>query len=162
MPNIFDTVTPALDNLPVFYAMAISLLAMLVVIAARVQRAWVRVAAVAPLWVMLGIWAAIGAIAVAFVGAMAGWVLLIVGPLLVIAAFGLISWGIVRWVRINVVADVFVAVAIVAFGAWVWVFQTAWMCQPLAGSGVGYAQLCTARLYRDGAGGVIRDRSAAG
>ncbi|MCZ6889523.1 MAG: hypothetical protein O7H39_13590, partial [Gammaproteobacteria bacterium] len=91
-----------------------------------------------------------------------GWVLLIVGPLLVIAAFGLISWGIVRWVRVNVVADAFVAVAIVVFGAWVWVFQTAWMCQPLAGSGVGYAQLCTARLYRDGAGGVIRDRSAAG
>jgi hypothetical protein len=39
--------------------------------------------------------------------------------------------------------------------------QRLWLCEPLALSGLGHAQLCTARLYERGEGGAIRNQGTA-
>ena len=48
-----------------------------------------------------------------------------------------------------------------AFMLTVYSVQRLWICEPLAWSGLGIGQLCTARLYEHGDGGAIRNEGAA-
>ena len=86
---------------------------------------------------------------------MGGSSLLLALALTPIAIYAFTTWGVIRWIRNKRFADVSVILVIVTFAGVLYTYQRAWLCEPLAHSGVGIAQICTAQLYETGKGGVI-------
>ena len=84
--------------------------------------------------------------------------LLAVAPIVI---YVITFWGLVRWIRQKRFGDVSIILVIITFVSVLYTFQRVWICEPLAHSGVGIAQLCTAQLYEAGNGGVIARRGTA-
>ena len=78
--------------------------------------------------------------------------LLAVAPIVI---YVITFWGLVRWIRHKRFGDVSIILVIITFVSVLYTFQRVWICEPLAYSGVGIAQSCTAQLYETGTGGVI-------
>jgi len=89
-----------------------------------------------------------------------GWLYPLLG-LAVVPVFLLLSRGLYFWIRGRMLADAGMLLLVPAFILTVYSVQRLWICEPLALSGLGRAQLCTARLYERGDGGAIRSRSIA-
>lgn len=167
-----EPLLPSLRNLPAFYIVVVSLLVMvglsLFAVYGRLRgrpagfaSVWVRFLALFPLWVLCLIWTVIAAGMGVFAGGLTGsWYF----PLLgfgVVLAFAVLTWGGYFWVRARLPADVAALLLVPAAFVGVYELQRLWLCEPLAWSGLGRAQLCTARLYEQGAGGAIRSEGAA-
>jgi TPR repeat protein len=75
--------------------------------------------------------------------------------------FVLLCWGYYRWIRGGVVADAGALLLVPVLVLGVTFMQRLWICEPLARSGLGQGQLCTARLYEHGEGGAIRNEGTA-
>jgi TPR repeat protein len=163
---------PALENLPVFYTVVISLLVMTGLSAFALYRrlrqrppgpgfAWLKGLILLPLWVLTLIWTGVATFMGVFVGGMTGtWLYPLLG-LALVPVFALLSWGLYFWIRSRPLADAGVLLLVPAFVLTVYSVQRLWLCEPLALSGLGRAQLCTARLYEHGDGGAIRNRNTA-
>jgi hypothetical protein len=114
-----------------------------------------------PLWVLCLVWTGLAAFLSVFAGGMTdSWLFPLLG-LGVVAGFALLTWGLYFWLRGRVPADLGGLLLVPAFVLGVYGVQRLWICEPLALSGLGRAQLCTARLYERGEGGAIRSRSIA-
>ena len=94
-------------------------------------------------------------------GGMAGSLFFTLLSLGLVPAFFLLTWGLTFWVRGRTLADLGVLLLVPAFMLTVYSVQRLWICEPLAWSGLGMGQLCTARLYEHGDGGAIRNEGAA-
>ncbi len=167
-----ESLLPSLNNLPVFYAVLIPLLVMVSVSGFALYRqsrhrppgpgfAWLKGLLLLPLWVLCLIWTGVAARMGVFTGTMSGsWLFLLLG-LGVVPVFALLTWGLYFWIRGRRLADAAVLLLVPALIYSVYSEQRLWICEPLAMSGLGRAQLCTARLYEHGDGGAIRDRGTA-
>ena len=167
-----EPLLPALENLPVFYTVVVSLLVMAGLSGFALYRrlrqrppgpgfAWLKGVVLLPLWVLCLIWTGLAVFMGVFVGGMTGtWLYPLLG-LLLLPVFALLSWGLYFWIRSRPLADAGVLLLVPAFVLTVYSVQRLWLCEPLALSGLGRAQLCTARLYEHGEGGAIRNRSTA-
>ena len=170
---ITQDLLPSLTNLPVFYtvlvSLAVMLLAALFSLYARVRGEtewpgylfWLKLTVVLPLWVLVGVWTYLGTYWLGFATLVSGVGLLMLLTPAPLAIYGVMTWGLVRWIRGKRFGDASVVLIILAFVSIIYGYQRAWLCEPLAHSGLGRAQLCTAKLYESGEGGVIRDRGAA-
>jgi TPR repeat protein len=96
-----------------------------------------------------------------FAGGMTGSLIFPLLGLGVVAVFFLFTWGLTVWIRSRTLADAGVLLLVPAFVLTVYGVQRLWICEPLARSGLGIGELCTARLYEHGDGGAIRDEGAA-
>ncbi|MEN8260272.1 MAG: hypothetical protein ABFS02_06755 [Pseudomonadota bacterium] len=122
----------------------------------RVLRlAWLKFVVILPLLLLGGVWACFGAYWLGFAALLSGTAVTLLLSPVPVAVYGLTTWGIVRWMRGKPYTDAVVIVVIMAFMGGVYGAQRAWLCEPLAHNGVGRAQLCTAKLYEQGRGGVI-------
>ena len=163
---------PSLQNLPVFYTVLISLLLLFGLSGVSRYRQlrwfppgpgfiWLKGLTLLPLWLLCLIWTGVAVFMGVFAGAMAGsWLL----PLLstgLLPLFALLSWAYYRWIHGGAAADTCALLLVPALVIGVFVMQRLWLCEPLAWSGLGYGQLCTARLYEHGEGGAIRNASTA-
>jgi TPR repeat protein len=167
-----EPLLPSLHNLPVFYTVVISLLVMAGLSGFALYRQLCRRPpgsrftrlkgfVLLPLWVLCLIWTGLAVAMGVFVGGMTGsWYYLLLG-LGVVPVFVLLTWGLYFWVRGRPLADAGVLLLVPAFFLTVYTVQKQWLCEPLAFSGLGQAQLCTARLYERGEGGALRSRGAA-
>ena len=167
-----EPLLPSLHNLPVFYMVMVSLLTMAGLSGFVLYRSlrrrppyprfiWLKGLVLLPLWLLVLVWAVWAAAMGVFAGGVAGswlWALL---ALLVVPVFGLISWGLYHWLRGSRPADVGMVLLVPALIFTVYTAQRLWICEPLALSGFGAAQLCTARLYEKGSGGAIRNEATA-
>ena len=167
-----EPLLPALHNLPVFYTVLISLLTMaglsgFVIYCLLRERplhprfVWLKVLVLFPLWLLGLIWTLLAAAMGVFAGGVAGSWLFSLLSLLVVPVFGLISWGLYYWLRGRPQADAGMLLMVPALIFTVYTAQRLWICEPLALSGLGPAQLCTARLYEQGSGGAIRNQATA-
>ncbi len=163
---------PALHNLPVFYTVLVSLLTMAglsgFVLYRRLRErpphprfVWLKGLVLLPMWVLGLIWTLLAVGMGVFAGGVAGSWLFSLLSLLVVPVFGLISWGLYHWLRGRPQADVAILLLVPTLIFTVYVTQRLWVCEPLALSGLGQAQLCTARLYELGSGGAIRNQATA-
>ncbi len=163
-----EPLLPSLQNLPVFYAVLVSLLLLFGLSACslyhRLRRkapvagfAWLKGLALLPLWLLCLLWTGVSVSLGVLAGAMAGSWLLPLLSLLLLPLFALLSWGYYRWIRGGVVADAGALLLVSALVTGVLVMQRLWICEPLAWSGLGHGQLCTAHLYELGEGGAIRN-----
>ena len=162
---------PSLTNLPAFYMLlgcllalaAVSFLALIgrLVGGDGVKRDWYRIWPALASWVLLTVWTVIAASMVAVAGLVAGTGLGFLVSLGVVLIWALICVGLWFWVGGRMLADAVCLVLIAGICSGVYLWQRAWLCEPLAHSGFGHAQLCTARLYEEGSGGVIRNRNTA-
>ncbi len=170
--SLMEPLLPTLQNLPVFYTVLISLLLLFGLSAyslyLRLRRqppgsgfAWLKGLALLPLWLLCLLWTGLSIALGVFAGAMAGSWLLPLLALGLLPLFVLLSWGYYRWIRGGVAADTGGLLLVSALVLGVFVMQRLWLCEPLAWSGLGYGQLCTARLYEHGDGGAIRNESTA-
>lgn len=167
-----EPLLPSLHNLPVFFTVVISLLLMAGLSAIALYRCmcrpppgpgFIRLKGIVllPLWVLVLIWTGLAAAMGVFAGGMTGsWLFPLLG-LAVMPVFALLTWGLYFWVRGRPLADASVLLLVPAFFLTVYTVQKQWICEPLAFSGVGRAQLCTARLYERGEGGAIRNQRTA-
>jgi len=167
-----EPLLPSLHNLPVFFTVVISLLLMAGLSAIALYRqlrrpppgpGFIRLKGIVllPLWVLVLIWTGLVAAMGVFAGGMTGsWLFPLLG-LAVVPVFALLTWGLYFWVRGRPLADASVLLLVPAFFLTVYTVQKQWICEPLAFSGVGRAQLCTARLYERGEGGAIRNQHTA-
>jgi TPR repeat protein len=112
-------------------------------------------------WSLLALWSGITAVMVAWIGLVGGSALGLLAALAILVAWGLVSIALWYWGRGNSIADVGWLLAIALFCGNVYYWQRVWICEPLAHSGFGRAQLCTAKLYESGSGGVIRNQETA-
>jgi TPR repeat protein len=167
-----EPLLPSLQNLPVFYTVLISLLLLFGLSGFSLYRhlcrqppgsdlAWLKGLALLPLWLLCLLWTGVTVSLGVFAGAMAGSWLLPLLALGLLPLFALLSWSYYRWICGGVAADTggLLLVLAVVFG--VSIMQRLWLCEPLAWSGLGYGQLCTARLYEHGGGGAIRNEGTA-
>ena len=153
-----ESLLPSLHNLPVFFTVVISLLIMAGVSAIALYRqlrqqppgprlTWLKGMVLLPLWALTLIWTGWVAATGVVVGGMVGsWFYPLLG-LLVLPVFALLTWGLYSWLRGGRLADATVLLLVPAFFLAVYTVQQQWLCEPLAFSGLGHAQLCTARLY---------------
>lgn len=168
-----EPLLPSLHNLPVFYTVVISLLLLAGLSAyALIYRwlrqrppgpgfTWLKAGVLLPLFLLTLIWAGLSAATGVFVGGVAGsWPYMLLG-LAVVPVFALLCWGLYLWVRSRTLADIGMLLLVPAFIFTVYSVQRLWICEPLAWSGLGQAQLCTARLYERGEGGAIRNQGTA-
>jgi TPR repeat protein len=168
-----EPLLPSLHNLPVFFTVLISLLLMAGLSAYTLvyrwlrQRppgpgfTWLKAGVLLPLLLLTIIWTGLSAAMGVFVGGVTGsWPYLLLG-LAVVPVFALLSWGLYLWVRSRTRADIGMLLLVPAFIVTVYSVQRLWLCEPLALSGLGHAQLCTARLYERGEGGAIRNQGTA-
>jgi TPR repeat protein len=167
-----EPLLPSLHNLPVFFTVVISLLLMAGLSAIALYRqlhrpppgpGFIRLKGIVllPLWVLVLIWTGLSAAMGVFAGGMTGSWLFPLLSLAVVPVFALLTWGLYFWVRGRPLADASVLLLVPAFFLTVYTVQKQWICEPLAFSGVGRAQLCTARLYERGEGGAIRNQHTA-
>jgi TPR repeat protein len=167
-----EPLLPALDNLPVFYTVVISLLVMTGLSGYALyhqlrQRtpgpgfAWLKGLVLLPLWLLILVWTGQTVFMGVFAGGMAGSLLFILLSLGLAPVFFLLTWGLTFWIRGMTLADIGVLLLAPAFMLTVYSVQRLWICEPLAWSGLGIGQLCTARLYEHGDGGAIRNEGAA-
>ncbi len=167
-----EPLLPALHNLPVFFTVLISLLVMAGLSGFALYRrlrqrppepgfAWLKGLVLLPLWVLTLIWTGLAAFMGVFAGAMTGSLYFPLLGLAVVPVFALMTWGLYFWIRSRPLADAGVLLLVPAFVLSVYSMQRLWLCEPLALSGLGRAQLCTARLYERGDGGAIRNRGTA-
>jgi hypothetical protein len=167
-----EPLLPSLHNLPVFYTVVISLLVMAGLSGFALYRqlrrrppgprfARLKGFVLLPLWLLCLVWTGLAVAMGVFVGGMTGsWLFPLLG-LAVVPVFVLLTWGLYVWIRGRPLADAGVLLLVPAFFLTVYTVQRQWLCEPLAFSGLGQAQLCTARLYERGEGGAIRNRGAA-
>ena len=164
-----EPLLPSLHNLPVFFTVVISLLLMAGLSAVALSRQLppgpgltrLKGLVLLPLWVLALIWTGLLAAMGVFVGGVAGsWLYPLLG-LLVVPVFVLLTWGLYFWIRGRRLADASVLLLVPVFFLTTYTVQKQWLCEPLAFSGLGQAQLCTARLYEYGEGGAIRNRQTA-
>lgn len=120
-----------------------------------------RLVAALLFWALLTLWAGIAAVMVGIAGLVGGTGLGLLVSLAIILIWGLFCTALWFWVRGNIRADAGWLLVIILFCGNVYYWQRAWICEPLAFSGFGPAQLCTAKLYESGSGGVIRNRQTA-
>ena len=167
-----EPLLPTLHNLPVFYIVLISLLTMAglsgFVLYRRLRErpphpnfVWLKGLVLLPLWLLGVIWTVLAAAMGVFAGGVAGSWLFSLLALLVVPVFGLISWGLYYWLHGRPHADAGMLLLVPTLIFTVYATQRLWICEPLALSGLGQAQLCTARLYEQGGGGAIRNQAAA-
>ena len=167
-----EPLLPTLHNLPVFYTVLISLLTMAglsgFVLYRRLRKrpshpqfVWLRGLVLFPLWLLGLIWTVLAAAMGVFTGGVVGSWLFSLLALLVVPVFGLITWGLYYWIRGRPRADAGMLLLVPALIFTVYTGQRLWICEPLALSGLGQAQLCTARLYEQGSGGAIRNQATA-
>jgi TPR repeat protein len=167
-----EPLLPSLHNLPVFYTVVISLLVMAGLSGFALYRQLCRRPpgsrftrlkgfVLLPLWVLCLIWTGLAVAMGVFVGGMTGSGYYLLLGLGVVPVFVLLTWGLYFWVRGRPLADAGVLLLVPAFFLTVYTVQKQWLCEPLAFSGLGQAQLCTARLYERGEGGALRSRGAA-
>ena len=167
-----EPLLPTLQNLPVFYTVLISLLLMAGLSAFSLYRrlrrrppgpgfTWLKGLMLLPLWLLTLIWTGLAVAMGIFTGGMTGsWLFPLLG-LVVLPVFILLCWGLYCWLRSRSLADAGMLLLVPAFIFSVYIMQRLWICEPLAWSGLGYGQLCTARLYERGAGGAIRNQGTA-
>ena len=167
-----EPLLPSLQNLPVFYTVVISLLLMSglsgFVLYRRLRRyppgpglAWLKGLVLLPLWLLILVWTGLVAALGVFAGGMTGsWFYPLFG-LAVLPVFVLLNWGLYCWLRSRTLADAGVLLLVPVFILTVYAVQRLWICEPLAWSGLGNGQLCTARLYEHGDGGAIRNQNTA-
>jgi len=167
-----EPLLPALHNLPVFYTVLVSLLTMAGLsgfVLYRLLRErplhprfiWLRGLVLLPLWLLGLIWTLLTVAMGVFAGGVAGSWLFSLLSLLLVPVFGLITWGLYYWLRGRLQADAGMLLLVPALIFTVYTTQRLWLCEPLALSGLGQAQLCTARLYEQGSGGAIRNQATA-
>jgi TPR repeat protein len=167
-----EPLLPSLHNLPVFYTVVITLLVMVglsVYALCRQLRhrpsgpgfAWTKGLILLPLWLLLLIWCGLAVTMGVFAGGMTGSLFFPLLGLGVVPVFALLTWGLMYWIRGSMLAYGSVLLLVPAFMLAVYTLQPLWICEPLAWSGLGIGQLCTARLYEHGDGGAIRDEGAA-
>lgn len=167
-----EPLLPALDNLPVFYTVLVSLLVMAglsgCALYSRVRRrslppgfAWLKGLVLLPLWLLALIWTGLVVAMGIFAGGMTGSLLFPLSGLAILPVFALLTWGLYFWIRSRTLADAAVLLLVPACIAGVFALQRLWICEPLARSGLGSGQLCTARLYDHGEGGAIRNQGVA-
>lgn len=167
-----EPLLPTLQNLPVFYTVVISLLVMAglsgYALYCRLRQrppgpgfAWLKGLALLPLWLLSLIWIGLAVFMGVIAGGTAGSLLFILLSLGLVPAFLLLTWGLTFWIRGRTPADIGVLLLVPAFILSVYSVQRLWICEPLAWSGLGVGQLCTARLYEHGDGGAIRNEGAA-
>ena len=163
---------PSLTNLPAFYALAGCLIALasgsVISLAGRMcgrsTGPWLfrfRLVAALIFGGLLALWSGIAAVMVAFAGMVGGSGLGVLVSLAILLIWGAVCYWLWRWVRGSALADAGWLLIISVFCGNVYYWQRAWICEPLAYSGVGRAQLCTAKLYESGSGGVIRNKQTA-
>jgi TPR repeat protein len=167
-----EPLLPSLRNLHVFYTVLISLLLMAGLSGFALYRqlrrrppgtafAWLKGLALLPLWVLCLIWTGLAVAMGVFAGGMAGSLYFPLLGLLLVPVFALLSWGLYFWIRGRWLADAGMLLLVPAFIVGVYSEHRLWLCEPLAWSGLGRAQLCTAGLYANGDGGAIRSEGTA-
>lgn len=164
---------PSLTNLPVFYTILVTLLLMLLLAGMSLylnssgdttnQRAliWSKLCICIPLLALGATWTYLGTFTFVVVALMGGglkWISIAFGTVI---AFVVTTWGLIWWILNKRFGDISVIVVVVAFISGIYIYQRAWLCEPLAHSGYGFAQLCTAQLYETGTGGVTARRGIA-
>jgi len=172
MIHSMEPLLPSLRNLPVFYTVVISLLFMAGLSGYALYRrlrqrppgpgfAGLKGFVLLPLWLLTLIWTGVAVYMGVIAGGLAGSLLFTLLSLGLAPAFLLLTWGLTFWVRGRTLADLGVLLLVPAFMLSVYSVQRLWICEPLAWSGLGIGQLCTARLYKHGDGGAIRNEGAA-
>ena len=172
MIHSMEPLLPSLQNLPVFYTVVISLLFMAGLSGYALYRrlrqrppgpgfAGLKGFVLLPLWLLTLIWTGVAVYMGVIAGGLAGSLLFTLLSLGLAPAFLLLTWGLTFWVRGRTLADLGVLLLVPAFMLTVYSVQRLWICEPLAWSGLGIGQLCTARLYKHGDGGAIRNEGAA-
>ena len=167
-----EPLLPTLQNLPAFYTVVISLPIMAglsgYALYLRLRHrppvpgfAWLKGLLLLPLWLLTLIWTGLAVVMGVFAGGMSGSLILPLLGLGVVPVFFLFTWGLILWIRGRTLADIGVLLLVPAFILTVYSVQRLWIREPLAWSGLGTGQLCTARLYEHGDGGAIRDEGAA-
>ena len=167
-----EPLLPALDNLPVFYTVLVSLLAMAGLSSLALYRQlrqrppasgfiWLKALLLLPLWTLLLIWTGLAVSMGVFTAGMTGSGYFALLGLTVVPLFVVLTWGLYFWVRGRTLADAAMLLLVPALVFTVYSVQRLWLCEPLALSGLGQAQLCTARLYEHGEGGAIRNQNTA-
>ena len=164
---------PSPTNLPVFYTVALTLLLILLIAGISLYRKvtndetsqqtlfWSKLVVSIPLLALGAAWTYLGAYTLGLVALLAGSPMFFLLALACVATYTVTTWGLIRWIRNKRFSDISVIVVIVTFASVIYTYQRAWLCEPLAHSGYGFAQLCIARLYETGAGGVIARRDIA-
>ena len=173
MIHSMEPLLPTLQNLPVFYTVVISLLFMAGLSGYALYRrrlrqrppgpgfAGLKGLVLLPLWLLTLIWTGVAVYMGVIAGGLAGSLLFTLLSLGLVPAFLLLTWGLTFWVRGRTLADLGVLLLVPVFMLTVYSVQRLWICEPLAWSGLGMGQLCTARLYEHGDGGAIRNEGAA-
>jgi TPR repeat protein len=167
-----EPLLPTLQNLPVFYTVVISLLVMAGLSGYALYRrlrqrppgpgfAWLKGLVLLPLGLLTLIWTGLAVFMGVIAGGMAGSLLFTLLSLGLVPVFLLLTWGLTFWIRGRMLADAGMLLLVPAFMLTVYSVQRLWICEPLAWSGLGIGQLCTARLYEHGDGGAIRNEGAA-
>ena len=164
---------PSLTNLPVFYTITVTLLLMLLIAGislyfkvkddtiSQQTLFWSKLVVSIPLLLLGAVWTYLGSYLLAVVALMGGSVGLLSLSLAPIAIYATTTWGLIRWTRNKRFGDISVIIVIVAFVSVIYSYQRAWLCEPLAHGGYGFAQLCIAELYETGQGGVNTRRDLA-
>ena len=164
---------PSLNNLPVFYTVAVSLFLMLLIAGISLyQRVfddstsqqtlfWSKLVVSIPLLVLGAVWTYLGAYTLGFVALLGGTLIFFLLALACIFIYAITTWGLIRWIRNKRLGDISVIIVVVTFATIIYSYQRAYLCEPLAHSGYGFAQLCTAKLYETGTGGVVARRATA-
>ena len=164
---------PELNNLPVFYTVAVTLLLMLILAGMSLffsvrggtsnQQTlfWSKLVISIPLLVLGAAWTYIGTYTFGLVTLLAASPIFLLLALACVAIYTITTWGLIRWIRNKRFGDISVIIAIISFVSVIYFYQRAWLCEPLAHSGYGFAQLCTAQLYETGRGGVNTRRDLA-
>ena len=167
-----EPLLPSLQNLPVFYTVVLSLLFMAGLSAFALYRrlrqrppeqefVWLKAFVLLPLWLLILIWTGLSVSMGVFAGGMTGsWIFPLLGVAL-LPVFALLTWGLYYWIRSRAAADAAMLLLVPAFMTTVYTVQRLWICEPLAWSGLGYGQLCTAQLYEHGDGGAIINQNTA-
>jgi hypothetical protein len=167
-----EPLLPTLQNLPVFYTVVTTLLVMdglsVYALYHRLHHnlpgpglAWLKGLVLLPLWLLTLVWTGLAVFMGVIAGGVAGSLLFSLLSLGLVPVFFLLTWGLTFWIRGRTLANVGVLLLVPAFIFTVYSVQRLWICEPLAWSGLGIGQLCTARLYEHGDGGAIRNEGAA-
>ena len=166
-----DLLLPSLDNLPVFYTLVACLLAMVglsaFALTCRWQGAtprglvWLKGLVLLPVWSLTLVWTGVAIYLGVVAGGVAGSTGLALAAIALLLGFGLLSWGLIAWLRGRLAAEVAVLLLVPVGGIAVALGLSLWICEPLAWSGIARAQLCTARLYESGHGGAVRNLGVA-
>ncbi len=122
---------------------------------------WSKLVISIPLLSLGAVWTYSGSYLLGVVALMGGSVGLLSLALSPIAIYATTTWGLIRWIRNRRFGDISVIIVIIACVSIIYSYQRAWLCEPLAHSGYGFAQLCTAELYETGLGGVNARRDLA-